>query len=329
MTERRDAAAEAEGVLGEGFAGRVLEPSPPAINDGEFFADDPVNAPISGPDGLQIVAPAGGDLSWHEVVADRPDLAGWAAERWLAGPRALRPIPPGLVEQRVALHRLATYVVAPARHRANGKFGLRWTRGGFGTPFFGDDVQIRVEGDQLVMQERDRARATAITSLSAAAEFIGGEIDAETAAEHDSPEVGDTEADLGVSVVVTAFLDAWWGMGTAALEQLRADEASVEASRVQMWPGHFDPAIEVGDEDRRASYGASPGDGGSDQPYLYVSVWWPDRLQLEADDPFWNAEAYTGATMPFATLAAADDPVVTALDFYRRGRDRLAAAPAA
>ncbi|MDH3680332.1 MAG: hypothetical protein OEV40_10340 [Acidimicrobiia bacterium] len=323
MVHARNAIAEANAALGNGLGGRVLEPSPPAIDDGEYYADDPVATDVAAE---RIVSPVDGDLSWADVVAERPDLAAWAAERWLGGPRRLLPIPDGLAEARTALHRLATYVIAPARHRVTGKFGLRWTKGGFGTPFFGDDVQIRVEGDQLIVQEGDSARATTITSLAAGAEFIGSDIDGETAAEHDSPPVGDVDADLGVRAEVTEFLSSWWGMGTAALEILRADAASVDPSRVQMWPGHFDPAIEVGDEDRRASYGASPGDGGSIEPYLYISVWWPDRLELDSDDPFWNAEGFTGALLGYGEIAVADDPVAAAVEFFMNGRDRLLAA---
>lgn len=316
----RDASAEANEVLGEGFGGRVLEPSPPAIVDGEFFADDPVHSPVGGE---RVVAPVGGELAWSQVVAVRPEIEAWAAHRWLTPGRRLGSIPDGFVTGRTGLHRLAIYVIAPARHRVTGKFGLRWTLGGFGTPFFGSDRQIRVEGDRLVVQEDREANATSITSLSAAARFLDEEIDGETAAEHDSPPVGDIEADLGVRREVVEFLDAWWGMGTAALERLRADEVSVDPSRVQMWPGHFDPAIEVGDEDRRASYGASPGDATSDEPYLYVSVWWPDRLRLDADDTFWNADGYVGARLGYHELTAAEDPVSVAAEFWRAGRDRL------
>lgn len=325
MADVRDPAAEAASILGDGVEGRVLEPSPPAIDDGEFFADDPVNAER---DALRVVSYVGDGPTWAEEVARRPELADWAAERWLAGPRRLLPIPDRLVEQRTNLHRLATYVVAPARHRSNGKFGLRWTLGGFGTPFFADDTQIRVAGSELIVQEGDAVRAAPITTLAAAAELVGGEIDPDTAAEDDSPPVGDIDEDLGVAAAATDFLGAWWGLGTAALELVRADAESVDPSRVQLWPGHFDPAIEVGDEDRRASYGASPGDGTSDEPYLYVSVWWPDRLSLDTDEPYWNADGFVGARLLFRELVAAVDPVTVAADFFRSGRDRLLAASA-
>jgi hypothetical protein len=321
----RHPAAEAQARAGGEYGARVLEPSPPAVDDGEFFADDPVHAGIAGD---PIVAPVGGDLTWDELIADRRDesLAAWASERWLAGPRPLPPLPDRLVDVRNDLHRLATYVIAPARHQATGKFGLRWTLGGFGTPFFGDDTQVRVDGDRLVVQRRDTATAAPITTLQAAADLIGSAIDTEVAAEHDSPAIGDVDAALTISADVVEFLGTWWGLGTAALEIVRADPASVDPTRVQLWPGHFDPAIEIGDDARRASYGASPGDASSAEPYLYVALWWPDRLRLDGDDPFWNAESFTGARLPYGDLARAADSRARAAAFYQAARDRLLAA---
>ena len=244
----------------------------------------------------------------------------------------------------MALHRLAVYVVAPTRHAANGKFGLRWTSGGFGTPFFkhaaesgGDaggvgrpvDRQIRVEGTQLIDQRGEQVRVAPITTLRAAAEFLETEVDTSTAAEHDSPEPGDLDAELAIDEQASRFLGAWYGMGFAALERLRADEASVDPSRPQLWPGHFDPAIEVGDEDHRASYGASPGDsdadgnGGIDEPYLYVSVWWPDRIGFDESDPAWNAPMFKGAVLRLSEFPDGEDVVDVAHRFWADARDRL------
>lgn len=238
-------------------------------------------------------------------------------------------LPAGFAAQREALHRLATYVVAPARHRATERFGLRWHPGGFATPPFpgtsGEDSQIRVNGTTLEFQQGWEVSTAAVTTLQAAADFLGGPVDAETAAEHDSPPVGDPDADLGVTADVVSFLDQWWGLGTAALEVVRADDTSVDPSEVQLWPGHFDTAIEVGDEDRRASFGASPGDHNTPEPYLYVSAWWPDRLDIASDNPFWNADGYTGALLPVSELLGVEDPLTTAVAFFRKGRDELIA----
>lgn len=238
-------------------------------------------------------------------------------------------LPEGLVAQRDALHRLATYVIGPARYQQTERFGLRATEGGFGTPEFGEPpMRVRVAKKELVVEQGGNTRTAPITSLQAAADFIGSTVDLETAAEHDSPPPGELDTDLGVTEAVVDALAAWWALGTEALEQVRADDSSVEPSIVQLWPGHFDTAIEVGDENRRASYGASPGDGTSDEPYLYVSVWWPDRLAIEEND-YWNAEGFVGSRMTYSQLRQADDPRQMAVDFFRRGRDLLAGSPEA
>ena len=322
MAELRNALAEAQSVLAGSGRGVVLEPSPPTVDDGEWFADDPVNATVTGEGPL--VSPAGnGDETWIDRVAAEPGLAEWASSRFLAAHTRLPGPPASLVDTRTALHRLATYVIAPARHQATGKFGLRWVRGGFGTPFFGHDKQVRVEGADIVVQEGDQVRSAPITTLRAAAELIESEIDAETAAEHDSPPLGDVDELLHVDADAVGYLDSWWGLATYTLERLRAEEASVDASRVQIWPGHFDPAIEVGEPDQRGSYGASPGDASTAEPYLYVSVWWPDKVEIDPDDPYWNAESYTGAVLPVSELLAAADQTEAAIEFFRAGRSRL------
>jgi hypothetical protein len=235
---------------------------------------------------------------------------------------ALATPPATLTSTRLALHRLATYVIAPVRHAATGRFGLRSTPGGFGTPEF-DGRRIRVEGPQLIDETAGTSRTHQIGSLSAAANFLGVDIDSETASEHDSPAVGDTEADLGIDAAASEWLGAWFAMAFQALEQVRADDASVDASEPQLWPGHFDPAIEVGDEDHRGSYGASPGDGGIDEPYLYLSIWWPDRIGVDAEDPSWNAPSFTGAVLRASDFPADQDPVQVAAGFWREARDRL------
>ena len=99
---------------------------------------------------------------------------------------------------------------------------------------------------------------------------------------------------------------------------------SVEPSIVQLWPGHFDPAIEEGDDDHRASYGASPGDASIAEPYLYVSAWWPDRLGI-AEDPVWQTGTFTGRMLAVSAFPNGADPVTIAADFWRSTRDALAA----
>ncbi len=322
----RNPRADAQELLSDDQVARVLEPSPPAVQQPPFLADDPVA--VSDADSPAAVVPAGmpGDSDWGEWLKDHPEHQNWVADQWLGGDRRLPATPPSLTATRESLHRLATYVIGPARYSSNGKFGLRWTHGGFGTPFFGEDRQVRVRGSNLVDQSGNSARSTPISTIQGAADFLDSSIDAETAAEGDSTPLGDVHQSLDVDPDSAEFLGDWFGMSFAALELLRSDSESVDPSRPQLWPGHFDAAIEVGDEDHRGSYGASPGDASIDEPYLYVSIWWPDRLGVSGEDPFWNAPSFVGRILKLSDFTPDADPVVEAAAFWRESRDRIAAA---
>ena len=277
----RDPRREAFKRLGGAYDVRVLEPSPPAVAEGPWFADDPV-ADARGDEGRPVVSPVSdGNVSWSDLVEDEPELAAWCAERWLAAYRRLGPVPAGAVETRLALHKLSEEVISPARERANGKIALRFTLGGFGTPFFGDDEQIRVEGNELIRVSR------------------GGE---------------DRER-LDVDPQASRFLGDWYGFTASVLEELRTGAPDLEPSRVQLWPEHFDMATELGSEaaGERAGFGGSPGDELHEEPYLYVVPWVPERAQGE----LWNATAFNGAELSYRELIAADDQREFALEFFR------------
>lgn len=314
-------AKEAAAVLPAGHVARVLEPSPPAVDDGDFFADDPPNAPVGS--GTVVAPTSSGDMTWVELVEAHPKLAEFARPRWLGAYAAIAPTPDGYGTTLTSLHRLAMAAIAPARHQANTKFGLRWVPGGFGTPFYGDDTQIRVLGNRLLIERAGVGEEHAVTTIAAAAELVGATVDMTTATEHDSPAIGALDEPLDIDDAHAAFISEWWGLGTAALELVRNDDATVNPGRPQLWPGHFDVGVEFGSEDARASFGASPGDHSHDEPYLYVAPWYADRLTIEPDD-FWNAQGFTGAELPASKLGNGD-PVVTAVAFYRTARDLLAA----
>ncbi len=320
LTSSRNAIDEAQERVPSGSTARVLEPSPPAIDDGNFFADDP--ASLGAVDSATAVRPLSAGVStWEQLASDNPELADFARARWLGPWDLLAPVPDGYAASREDFHRLAYAVVAAARHQANGKFGLRFTAGGFGTPFFGDDRQVRVVGNVLVDQHGGKARQHQPTSINDAAAFLGIEVST-VAAEGDSPQLDDADRPLQLNAATGAFLGNWYGFVTSVLEELRAEASSADSpSRVQLWPGHFDPAFELGDEaaGRRASIGGSPGDGGSVEPYFYVGPW-----GAVGDDPYWNAEGFTGAVLPYAELLAAEDQRAAALDFLRTGAALLA-----
>lgn len=311
----RHARRDAEAVAGR--AARVLEPSPPAVHDGDFYADDP--ATVDGDHGV-LTPTSAGAVTWDELAADDPDIAAFARAHWLGAYAALPAVPADYQPRRDDLHRLAYSVVAEARRQANTKFGLRYTRGGFGTPFFGDDVQVRVESGHVVIQEGDEVRSQPVTSLADAGRFVGVAPGTE-AAEHDSPPLGSLDDPLRVDVELTDFLGEWYGFATSVLEELRLTDGATDVGRVQLWPGHLDAAIEMGDADAggRATYGASPGDMGHPEPYLYLGPWG----EVDPTDPFWNDEHFTGASLSYADLRRADDPRAAALEFYRQGHSRL------
>ena len=113
----------------------------------------------------------------------------------------------------------------------------------------------------------------------------------------------------------------WFGLSWAVLEELRLTPGAHDPERTQLWPGHFDPAIAMGDAEAggRGTYGMSPGDHGHDEPYLYVGAWGA----VDRTDAYWNETAFNGASMPFAELAGHDDPYEAALAFFRSGYARL------
>ena len=321
MSHHHDPAAEAAALVGDDVTVRVLEPSPPTVAEGPFFADDPAARGDAG--GTVVTPTSGGDRTWDDLVAERPELAPFARERWLGNRGALGPVPAGYPAARDAFHRLAYGVVAEARRLANTKFGLRYTRGGFGTPFFGADEQVRVEGTRLIHQKGDAAEGHEITSLRAAADFLGLTPGTD-AAEHDSPELGDLDERLAIDAATGTFLGEWFGLAWAVLEELRITPGAHDPERTQLWPGHFDPAIAMGDPDAngRATFGMSPGDHSHDEPYLYVGAWG----DVDKTDPYWNETTFNGASMSYAELLTHDDPYQAALDFFRAGYAKLAAA---
>jgi len=321
LTVHRHPAREAATRVRPDWEVRVLEPSPPAVDDGDFYADDPAALGTADP-ATTVVPRSEGTITWIEASADDPDVTAFARARWLGPWNRLGPVPNSYAESRADFHRLAYAVVAATRHGVNGKFGLRFTAGGFGTPFFGDDRQVRVVGNVLVDQTADAVRTITPSTLSEAAAFVG--VDPSTvAAEGDSPALGDIDAPLNLDAATGSFLGDWFGFAASVLEELRAAGGpDASAGRLQLWPGHFDPAFEIGDEaaGRRATFGASPGDGGSSEPYLYVGPW-----AGITEDPYWNATTFPGAMMPYRAVVAAEDQRAAALAFYRRAIELLSA----
>ena len=104
------------------------------------------------------------------------------------------------------------------------------------------------------------------------------------------------------------------------LEELRAEPESTEVSRVQLWPEHFDASFDCLAEERKATFGASPGDADIQEPYLYVL---PTHFETAPASDVWNADTFNGAVLRFGELVDAPDQRAAALAFLRRARDLL------
>ena len=323
-----DPRAEARERVGGRYDVRVLEPSPPAVTEPPWFADDPVNPRGKGTgtaDGGPLVTPVSGigDLTWDELARAEPDLARWCADRWLGAWRRLAPVPDpeALRQTRESWHALAEHVLAAARHRANGKIGLRFTRGGFGTPFFGADEQVRVEGHELLVIRSGQITRAPITTLGAAGTLVGVEPGAPLELFTPTTQLA-RNAPLTVDHDAAALLGDWFGFACSVLEELRAGSpfghgaGSDDPSRVQLWPEHFDLSVDLGDADtgRRGTYGASPGDDAHSEPYLYVTHW-----VAQPADPYWNEITFDGASLSYAELVDEPDQRAAALEFFGRG----------
>jgi hypothetical protein len=233
----------------------------------------------------------------------------------------LAPLPAGFAGTSLALHRLAVYVVSPARRHATGnEIALEPTPGGFGTPSVAVWGQVRVDGDELVVRRGDDpAKRAPITTLRAAATFAGIVPDVAAAEQFDVPAPGDLDEPLAIDAASVAALAAFYAVAAGALDLLR-DELD-DPSPVHLWPEHFDVAIDAGSEarGRRGSWGGSPGDAAHAAPYLYVSCW-----SGAPDDPFFGETAFSGAGLAYDELVRAPDARTRALEFWRAAHARFA-----
>jgi hypothetical protein len=228
----------------------------------------------------------------------------------------LQPLPDSFVATRQVLHRVAEQIVAPARKPDN-EIALRQTPGGFGTPpfdFQGSERQVRVDGAELVIAADGAERRSPLTSIADAAAFAGAELFPGGVPKDDSA--------LGIDPVAAERLGDFYALAAGALERLRSGlPASDSASEINLWPEHFDIALEAGDEDAglRANYGASPGDEDHPEPYFYVGPW-----TARPEGELWNAAGFAGAELRYGELLAAEDPEAAALDFLTSRRRALA-----
>jgi hypothetical protein len=207
---------------------------------------------------------------------------------------------------------------------ATGRFGLRVTGDGIGTPAFGPDADVVRIYDGMLAHERQRdgvarTRVSAISgsSLAELAAFVGVDLGAAFDAGPASPGVGDTSRPISVDPATVADLLGWFRLGLLAFDRLLP--SLTEPSIIQLWPEHFDVGLDAATSRGRVNVGASPGDDGHPEPYLYLGPWDADR---PGDPAYWNAPF--GALLGHSELRAADDPLDAATSFFQRGLGLLA-----
>lgn len=196
---------------------------------------------------------------------------------------------------RRELQRLAVHLVARARVEHGGRFSLRVTPGGFGTPEMGaTGRRVRVAGTHLLVESdlvgSASVRVAAIngSTLTALAAVAGVDLTAPLDVGHDTPPLGDPDVPITLDAAGVADVAEWFRQTSTiidiVLSQLPADAAP---TLPRLWPEHFDVAIEAqARAGVRVNLGGSPGDESSDEPYLYVGPWTADR---PGPADFWNA----------------------------------------
>lgn len=196
--------------------------------------------------------------------------------------------------------------------------GLLATSGGFGTPEFEGQV-ARIDGSLLVHQEDTTVATQQISTVRAAAEFFGGTYDEVWFENFKDPltPIG-PDVELSVDEDDSHLIGAWFEFGFDVLGSFRSEsQPADDASSTQIWPEHFDAAIETGhlDSGRRASYGFSPGDAEHPEPYVYVAAWG----EIDRSKAYWNDPAFNGSSLGYGDLAKTPDPFAAALRFLRDG----------
>lgn len=227
--------------------------------------------------------------------------------------------PGALVATRRTLHVVAEHVVMPDYHDRTCRIGLRPAAGGFATPPYahpdGYTRRLRLDGTDVV-DERD---GRSITRTSLATPTTLGEVRAALEITADAPgDIYDLGSDgapgqvLVVDPASAAVVAELFATTDEALTALRA-EAEAEPGRdgdegigsIQLWPEHFDLACSID----QITYGASPGDDGHPEPYLYVAPWDGPGRGGFGNEPF-------GASRPALPVPSAPE----ALAWFRQVR---------
>ena len=232
-------------------------------------------------------------------------------------------IPSTYRESRRGLHLVLFYATSFARQQADGEVWSVPTPGGFGTPPFGGGRVIRVEADEIV-EERDGVEVgrRPITTLDDAMAFCMVDFDRARGERNDIEVPDRTDEPLAVDPAAAAVIAEWFDLGWDVLGRILERAGHPDDTERRLWNEHFDLAIEVGsdEEQRRAAVGFSPGDGGIDEPYAYISPWYKDETRdLLPPTHGW------GVALTYSEVADSSDPAGDIERFLVDGLERLGA----
>jgi hypothetical protein len=219
------------------------------------------------------------------------------------------------VSTRDGLHQIAEHVVAKVRYEADGKVGLTAFGGGFATPMLSGGRRVLVVADRLIVDDV----STQLTSVAAAARVAGVEPGFPTDLYPPKTAFEPTRS-LDIDAASASALGEWFDFTASVLRDFATEVPEASPSELILWPEHFDQAFftEEAEQSHVANYGASPGDAGHPEPYLYVGPWGAVTV-----DGFWNATHFNGAVLSHSTLVDSTDPREAALQFLRDGRSLL------
>jgi hypothetical protein len=216
-----------------------------------------------------------------------------------------------LMDTLQSVHALGEHVLAAARYRSTGRIGLTVVVGGFATPAFGDDdTVVALQNGELTVTTKGQTRRAPVTTLRAAADFVGIEAGAPADVYRPATPLLLDES-LSIDPNALALLVEWYTTAAEALRTLEQELVGEDPSGVTLWPEHFDVAIRVGD----VNYGALGGDQQVPEPYAYVGPT-GGAVPKEPSD-FWNMP-FGGARTRRQAPAVAD-----VLAFYREGHSYL------
>ena len=220
---------------------------------------------------------------------------------------------------RADLHRIAVHVLGRRRAAVSGRFGLRASPLGVATPAFGPEPEVvRVAGPRLVREVGAAARSMPMSgaTLAELAAFVEADLTSDFSAGPATPEPGSPHEPLFLDEEDLDALYGWFDLGWRVLDVVTSDPVPGEGwATIQLWPEHFDvgTGLDLG-SGRGVNLGFSPGDTFSDEPYVYVGPWGPER---PGDTAYWNAPF--GAVMPHSAVDGAE----AAAAFLRRGLELL------